>query len=323
MWLPFAVFVGVLAVVLGAYYGLIVRQEQAFFDRLAPRTKKPGRQRSGRPARGVVKAETRQSAVEPINQMLEYFSPMTVPIRDLIEQSGSQMTVSVFLLISACSGLGAYLVIMRVTGFALAGLAAAAAMAATVPWAIVSWMRNRRLLRFEEKFPEAIDLVARALRAGHALPTGLSMVADEMPAPIGTEFRTLFEEQNFGLTLPDALRNFAGRVPVLDARFFVTAVLTQRETGGNLAEVLDNLSSVIRDRFRVKRQVRVISTHGRMSGYVLAALPPTLAMVIFIMSPAHLGILLHDPLGVRLIVIGLALQVIGTLAIRRIVQIEF
>ncbi len=317
MGMVVVVFVGVLAMVLGAYYFLVVRPEQAFFDRLSPKVKKV------RGRGGVIKTEARQSAVEPINQMLLYFSPLTLPIRELIEQSGVQMTVAVFLLTSACSGLIAYLAVLRITGFALFGLAAAAAMAATIPWAIISWMRGRRLLRFEEKFPEAIDLVARALRAGHALPTGLRMVADEMPAPIGNEFRTLFEEQNFGLTLPDALRNFARRVPVLDARFFVTAVLTQRETGGNLAEVLDNLASVIRDRFRVKRQVRVISTHGRISGYVLTALPPVLGVVIFMMSPAHLRVLLDDPLGIRLIVIGVALQVVGTLAISRIVKIEY
>ena len=146
--------------------------------------------------------------------------------------------------------------------------------------------------KFEEQFPEAIDLVARALRAGHALPTGLGMVADELQAPVGTEFRILFDEQNFGLTLPDAMRNFARRVPVLDARFFVTAVLTQRETGGNLAEVLDNLASVIRERFKVKRQVRVLSAHGRITGWVLACLPPVLAVATLIVNPDHLGTLL-------------------------------
>jgi tight adherence protein B len=188
---------------------------------------------------------------------------------------------------------------------------------------VISAIRARRLLRFEEALPEAIDLIARALRAGHALQTGISMAADELPKPMGPEFRTLYDEQNFGLTLPDALRNFARRVPVLDARFFVTAVLTQRETGGNLAEVLDNLSSVIRDRFKVRRQVRVISAHGRITGLVLSLLPPCLAVVIFFVSPDHLLTLMNDPLGIRLITIGFFLQVIGTLLIRRIVKIEY
>jgi tight adherence protein B len=179
------------------------------------------------------------------------------------------------------------------------------------------------MLKFEEHFPEAIDLIARALRAGHALPTGLSMVADEMPPPIGTEFRLLYDEQNFGLTLPDAMRNFARRIPVLDARFFVTAVLTQRESGGNLAEVLDNLSSVIRDRFKVKRQVRVISAHGRITGWVLALLPPSLAMATLLINPDHLGTLTGDPFGRQMIVVAIVLQVVGTLIIRKIVNVEY
>ena len=128
-----------------------------------------------------------------------------------------------------------------------------------VPIFVLRYRRDRRVLKFEEQFPEAIDLIARALRAGHAFTTGLSMVADEVDPPVGQEFRLLYERQNFGMPLPEALREFAQRIPVLDAKFFATAVLTQRESGGNLAEVLDNLSSVIRERFRVKRQVRVIS----------------------------------------------------------------
>ena len=191
------------------------------------------------------------------------------------------------------------------------------------PYWYVARARYKRMLKFEEHFPEAIDLVGRALRAGHALPTGLGMVADEMPAPVGTEFRILYDEQNFGLTLPDAMRNFARRIPVLDARFFVTAVLTQRESGGNLAEVLDNLSSVIRERFKIKRQVRVISAHGRITGWVLACLPPALGMATLIINPDHLGTLMGSDLGHRMIVAAIVLQVVGTLIIRKIVNVEY
>jgi tight adherence protein B len=149
------------------------------------------------------------------------------------------------------------------------------------------------------------------------------MVADELSAPVGTEFRILFDEQNFGLTLPDALRNFAGRIPVLDARFFVTAVLTQREAGGNLAEVLDNLGAVIRDRFKVKRQVQVLSAHGRITGWVLGMLPPALAVATFILNPNHLGSLMNDPLGQRMIMVAIFLQIAGVLTIRKLVDIEY
>jgi tight adherence protein B len=144
-----------------------------------------------------------------------------------------------------------------------------------------------------------------------------------MPPPIGTEFRILYDEQNFGLTLPDALRNFARRIPVLDARFFVTAVLTQRESGGNLAEVLDNLSSVIRERFKVKRQVRVISAHGRITGWVLSLLPPSLAVATLALNPDHLGTLTGSTLGQQMIITAIVLQVVGTLIIRKIVNVEY
>ncbi len=145
-----------------------------------------------------------------------------------------------------------------------------------------------------------------------------------MPAPVGTEFRILYDEQNFGLNLSDALRNFATRIPVLDAKFFVTAVLTQRESGGNLAEVLDNLSSVIRDRFKVKRQIRVISAHGRITGTVLACLPPALAAVTLLLEPGRISErLTGDPLGRQMIMAAIVLQIVGTLIMRKIINIEY
>jgi tight adherence protein B len=161
------------------------------------------------------------------------------------------------------------------------------------------------------------------LRAGHALTTGLNMVAEELPKPIGPEFKQLYDQQNFGLPLPQALRNFAERIPSLDARFFVTAVLTQREAGGNLSEVLDNLSAIIRERFKVKRQVRVISAHGRMTGWVLSALPTALALFFCFMNPAKYAEFYRDPLGMQMIAFALGLQLIGVLIIKKIVNIEY
>jgi tight adherence protein B len=202
------------------------------------------------------------------------------------------------------------------------GLGAAVFMS-FVPYGLVRAKRTRRMLKFEEQFPEAIDLLARALRAGHALTTGLSMVADEMSDPVGPEFRLLFDQQNFGMPLPQALKAFADRIPILDARFFVTAVLTQREAGGNLSEVLDNLSSIIRDRFRVKRQVRVISAHGRITGWILSALPVSLGLFFAFSSPETYRKFYTDPLGIQMIVGALVLQVVGVFIIRKIVTIEY
>src|SRR5262249_52631918 len=175
----------------------------------------------------------------------------------------------------------------------------------------------------EEQFPEAVDLIARALRAGHAFPAGLYMVAEELGDPVGPEFKLLYDRQNFGMALPDALRSFAARVPIIDARFFVTAVLTQREAGGNLSGVLDNLSAVIRERFKVKRQVRVISAHGRITAAVLAGLPPVVGVAQFVIAPDNAALLFNDSLGVKMLIGAAVLQCIGMLWIRKIIRIEY
>jgi len=148
------------------------------------------------------------------------------------------------------------------------------------------------------------------------------MVADEIEEPVRTEFRLLHDRQNYGMPLPDALRGLAVRVPLLDARFFATAVLTQRESGGNLSEVLDGLSKLIRERFKLKRQVRTLSAHGRITGWVLGALPIVLAALMFVIAPEHMGLLFTDPLGVRMVVGAGVLQVVGFIAMQRIVNIE-
>ncbi len=149
------------------------------------------------------------------------------------------------------------------------------------------------------------------------------MVADEIPDPVGAEFKLLYDRQNFGMPLPDALRDFSERIPLLDARFFATAVLTQREAGGNLSEVLDNLAKVVRERFKVKRQVRVLSAHGRITGWVLVAMPPLTALGFLFVVPDHIKLLVTDPMGVRLVIIALVLQVTGGLVIRKLVNIEY
>ena len=176
--------------------------------------------------------------------------------------------------------------------------------------------------QFEEQFPEALDLLSRALRAGHALQTALGMVAEELKAPVGPEFKTTFDQQNFGLPLRDALNQLAERVPLLDVRFFVTAVLIQRDTGGNLSEILDNLAHVVRERFKIRRQVRVHTAHGRFTAYVLLSLPPALAIVLSIINPDHMGLLFHEHLGRTMLVIALIMQTIGFLWIRQVIKIE-
>jgi tight adherence protein B len=191
-----------------------------------------------------------------------------------------------------------------------------------LPYAYASHMRTKRFAKFEEKFPEAIDTLARAVRAGHAFTTALEMIANEVSEPVAGEFRQLYEEQKFGLPVRDALINLADRVPLVDVKFFVTAVMLQRETGGNLAEILDNLSYVIRERFKILRQVRVHTAQGRLTMVLLMALPPTIVLIMSIMNPGFIRPLFTDPIGHALIVGGITLQTLGYFFIRRIIRIQ-
>jgi tight adherence protein B len=191
-----------------------------------------------------------------------------------------------------------------------------------LPYAYASHRRSKRFAKFEEKFPEAIDTLARAVRAGHAFTTALEMIANEVSEPVAGEFRQLYEEQKFGLPVRDALLNLAERIPLVDVKFFVTAVMLQRETGGNLAEILDNLSYVIRERFKILRQVRVHTAQGRLTMVLLMGLPPTIVAIMQVVNPGFIRPLFTDPLGHALIVGGITLQTLGYFVIRRIIRIQ-
>ena len=192
----------------------------------------------------------------------------------------------------------------------------------TFPYSYASYRRTKRFQKFEELFPNAIDTLARAVRAGHAFTTALELIANEISEPIASEFRKLFEEQKFGLPVRDALMNLASRVPLVDVKFFVTAVMLQRETGGNLAEILDNLSYVIRERFKIMRQVRVYTAQGRLTMMLLMGLPPIIVVVMLTTNPAFIRPLFADPIGHTLVVAGIVLQTIGYFVIRKIIQIQ-
>ncbi|SRR5712692_939344 len=313
------VFVLVLTIVFGAYWTFVLRvegrEERVLWARLKTRDASPLR-----PA--IVKLRQRLSTVEGLDWALSRWHTVFEPLRRLIDRSGLRVTVGSVLLASMFLALVAGVVAARV-GAPWLLVVSAGGLASLAPLLLVRRAARKRVAMFEEQFPEAIDLMARALRAGHALTTALQMVGDELPDPSGAEFRLLFEQQNFGMSLTDALKAFAGRVPLLDARFFVTAVLTQREAGGNLSEVLDNLAAVIRDRFKVKRQIRVISAHGRITGWALGLLPPTVAIILTVIAPQHMKLLVDDPIGVDMVTAAVVLQIIGVLIIKRIVDVEY
>src|SRR5216684_1979967 len=227
---------------------------------------------------------------------------------------------------------GNFLILCAVSALLLAAIAviaggqwfgwAGALMGFFIPYAYASHMRTKRFQKFEETFPAAIDTLARAVRAGHAFTTALEMIANEVTEPVAGEFRQLFEEQKFGLPVRDALLNLADRIPLVDVKFFVTAVMLQRETGGNLAEILDNLSYVIRERFKILRQVRVHTAQGRLTMVLLMALPPTIVVAMLVLNPGFIRPLFTDPIGHVLIVGGITLQTMGYFVIRKIIRIQ-
>jgi len=320
MTIVVGVFVAVLASIVGSYYTFVLRLEDADQRALRKRLKQQAQTRASKIL--LVKEQERLSSLDMIDRLLGHGQRLVAPIQRLINQAEVRLTVSAFLLLTVCAAILPLLLVTAVTHRTILGVLVGACTA-FIPLTCIRYLRRRRMWKFEEQFPEAIDLIARALRAGHTFPTGLSMVGEEMQAPIGTEFRLMYERQNFGMPMPEVLRDFADRTPVLDAKFFATAVLTQRDAGGNLAEVLDNLSSVIRERFKVKRQIRVLSAHGRITGWILAGLPPGLALVFSFVSPSQIRTLIEDPLGMKMIYAAIGLQVLGTLIMKKITNIEY
>jgi tight adherence protein B len=240
----------------------------------------------------------------------------------LIEQSGMKgLTVSGVLLLSvALAALCAVCGAILVRGPYMLPLGGAVGF--VLPFILLRHKRTVRMRQFEEQFPEALDLIARSLKAGHAFANGMKMAAEELPNPVGPEFRKTFDEQNFGLPLKDALDNLATRMPLLDVRFFATAVLIQRETGGNLSEILENLAHVVRERFKILRQVRVYTAHGRLTGYVLLALPACLAIALMFINPEHMDMLFKERMGKMMLGGAAAMQFVGYMWIRQVIKIE-
>ena len=315
-------FVLILSIVLVPYYALVVRPERGEMSKLLGRLATPRVISQLLKPGDLERPAERLSSVRGIQAMLSRAKGFSGPLERLIAKAGMQITVGTLTMASVLLGCVGYLVVRSLTHVTLFGVAAAPLLAG-LPFMFVRWKRARRFGMFEEQFPEAIELMARALRAGHTLPTGIQTVAEEIPAPVGAEFKLLYDRQNFGMPLGDALKDMAKRVPILDARFFTTAVLTQRESGGNLSEILDNLATVIRDRFKVKRQVRAVTAHGRITGWILSGMPVVLAIVLAVVSPGYMKPMLTDPVGIKMIAMGGVMQVIGALVIRKLVNIRY
>ncbi len=252
---------------------------------------------------------------------LELITPNLPSLQKIFEQADCHIKVST--LFGIALGLG----VLGMTGSWLARVPLVLAplgglVAFFVPLAWVLNKRRSRLKTFAAQLPDAMELVARALRAGHSLGAGMHVVAEEMPSPIAEEFGRVYEEQNLGIPVEDSLRNICERVPNLDLRFFVTSVAIQRQTGGDLAEILDKIGHVIRERYRILGQVKALTAEGRLSGVVLIALPFVLFLVMLHIKPDYIQLLWTDPLGIKMAVFGLIMQILGALTIKKIISIK-
>ncbi|MBZ5543066.1 MAG: type II secretion system F family protein [Acidobacteriia bacterium] len=265
----------------------------------------------------------RQEALSDIpwlNDLMEQV-PILRRLQHLLTQAESTWTVGTLVSGSlVLAVLATWLASYRAPTFLLALLVGVAVGA--IPFAYLFFKRWSRLRRFEELLPDTIDLMARALRAGHTITSSIEMVASEGSEPVASEFRRVFEEQNFGLPLREAMLNLADRVPIPDVQFLVTAILVQKETGGNLAEVLDKAAAVIRERFRLRGQLRVYTAQGRLTGWILAGLPFFMFVLLNIVNPNYERILLTDPVGQKLIYVGIGLMVLGGWVIRKVIDIK-
>jgi tight adherence protein B len=246
---------------------------------------------------------------------------LATSLRKMLDQADLHVTVSRLLMLALMAGMLAALAVSMLT-ISKFLMVVGGAVAASVPFLHVLYKRKKRLRAFLEHLPDALELMARALQAGHAFAESLHMVSTEMPEPIATEFRKTYEEQNLGLSLKLALENLSERVPLLDLRFCITAIMIQRETGGNLAEILEKVSHTIRERFRILEDLNTLTTSSRMSAWILCGLPVFVALAVTFMNPDYMSVLWRDPRGHKLLYAAGGMQITGMLIIRKILKIK-
>jgi len=241
-----------------------------------------------------------------------------------IEQAGSTSSVGKFVGISAAAGFAGLFIGLVLPPLSLNRMAAPPLflMGALVPFLLTLRKRSKRMAQFEEQFPEALNFLSRSMRAGHAFSIGLEMLVADAPEPLGSAFRQMLNDLHLGATLEASMAKLVASVPLIDVRFFVSAILLQQGSGGNLSEILDSMARIIRERFQLKGQVKAASAHGRITGLILAIMPIVVAVMLFFISPDYLMVLFRDPLGKKLLIAACIGQVVGFLCIRKIVNIK-
>jgi tight adherence protein B len=261
-----------------------------------------------------------QTPLSDAPNALEEFVTRFFNLRAFLQQADTQLTPFKFIVLSLGIGLGTT-VLLPIVRVPIAA-APLGIILGFVPFVTLFLKRKRRLAAFGKQLPEALELIGRALRAGHSLASGFKLVADEMAAPISVEFERCYEAQNLGVTLEAAIEEMTNRVPNLDLRFFATAVILQRQTGGDLAEILDKIGYLVRERFKIWGQIQALTGEGRLSGIVLLALPPALFVVMWYLNPGYSMTLFTDPMGHQMLAGAIIMQIIGALVIRKIVNIK-
>lgn len=316
-----AVFVSVTFAIWGAYLLVARAPARAQGRRIGTRLEALVRvgKRDEKGSRDLFKREIVTSLPRLQRALLRL--PHAAGLERALRQAGWKVSVTTFALVSAVVGAGLYLAADLLSGFTPLSLALAA-LGALGPYLILTYKRRKRLDAFLSQLPDAIDLVARAVRAGHAVPSGFEIVALEMEAPVAQEFKQVYDEQKFGLPLNQALLNLQERVPALDVRMMGTAISIQREVGGNLAEVLDKIAHTIRERIRIRGQVRIFTAQGKMTGAVLAALPVVLGLVLLALNRDYFEILIEHEYGIFMVGAAALLEILGWFWIRKIINVK-
>ena len=310
-----AAFVGVLALVFGVSLAFQGKTDSTLDARLAAFT--GAAQPSKKEITDQLLRDGMNSAQGFVGGVIRRFGKLPMFFR----QANSPLKIEHFLILcGGAAAVGALLAILVRAPNPLIPVGGVIGFAG--PWLWLWWRRRSRFNKFEKQLPDALELISRALRSGHSLSSGLNVVSSEMPAPISVEFRNVYDEQNLGISMEQALRNMLIRVPNMDLQFFVTAVAIQRQAGGDLAEILNKISHIVRERFKILGQVKALTGEGRISGVVLMGLPIALFFAVYYLNPEYVMLLFNREIGRKMITVAVIMQIVGAVVIKKIVDIK-
>jgi tight adherence protein B len=310
-----AAFVGVLALVFGLYSAFHGNSDSTLDARLAAFTG------AAQPSKKDITEQLLRDGVNSAGGLVGGLINRFAKLPMFFRQANSPLRIEHFLML--CAGAAVLGGLIAVIARAPTSLVPVSAfLGASLPWLWLWWRRRARFNKFEKQLPDALELISRALRSGHSLSSGLNVVSSEMQAPISTEFRHVYDEQNLGISMEQALRNMLIRVPNMDLQFFVTAVAIQRQAGGDLAEILNKISYIVRERFKILGQVKALTGEGRISGVVLMGLPIVLFFAVYYLNPEYVMLLFNRELGRQMITVAVVMQIVGAIIIKKIVDIK-